>query len=459
MFRRSALIFTLLAVFLGAAFLCSGRVETPAIPANLAKAQDFLSAAESMGGLPWWSPMFLQGTSLAFAWSSMTANIVILVFSVPMGFLVGSKMAVLVLIAVGTVGSYSFLRTYTNDPISAAIGATLFLISPSLLTRASAPDHFAVVCSMSLLPWAFFGVLHFLRSPSVVTAIAASLAYAAVVLAYGKTGVMALPAVGLFALVELMRLPRNNRPSLRLFVIAGAAFSLLAVVPNLPALRETGFVAMFQFGPFEGWQHGFSTKSALGWIDRDGILTSGISPSYAPTTAGGGTYLGLAVFSCLTIALFLGTFHSSDLGRKARSFLIFGLLMFWFSFGPKSVLGGQFEFLSLSLGAPDFSPALSWFLVVAQVWMIFRLIPTSCVFRPAIGAAISAVYLIVPGFRLIEWLPIYRNIRAPFDFFQVTGVLCVLFAAAIVIRLLLGSIPRPVLRSSLAAALLALTIL
>jgi len=434
-------------------------VSNQELLANFAKAQDFLQAARSVGGLPWWTPMFLQGTSLAFSYSFVVTNAVILAFSIPLGFLIGPKIAMLACVGFGAVGMYVFLRKYTADEWCAIIGGAIFLFSPSLLTRAAGYEHFIVVCSMALLPWALFGILTFLRSPGVVTAVAAALAYAAVVLAYGKTGVMALPVVGLFVLAELLRQPREERPSLRLFLIAAGAFVLLAVVPNLPALRETGFVAMFQFGPFESWQHGFSTKSALGWIDRDGILTRGIAQGYAPTTAVGGTYLGLTVVFFLTLSLFRDVFHLSDLGRKARLFLAFGLMMFWFSFGPKSVIGGQFEFLALSIGARDFAPALGWFVLVAQVWMIFRLTPPTWKFRPGIATAISAVYLFVPGFRLIEWLPLYRNIRAPFDFFQVTGVLCVLFASAIAIRILAGSARRPMLRSGLAAGFLALMIL
>ncbi|MEI6279994.1 MAG: hypothetical protein WCQ16_11535, partial [Verrucomicrobiae bacterium] len=281
----------------------------------------------------------------------------------------------------------------------------------------------------------------------------------AATLAYGKTGLMALPVIGLFAAMEYFRQPAARRPDRRLLFWAAGAFFLLAVVPNLPALRETGFVAMFEFGPFEGWQRAFTTKSALGWVDRAGWLTSGMDSAYAPTTGNGGAYLGLGVFLIFLLALFRGTFHESEEGKKARAFFAFALLSFWLSFGPKGVLGGQMQFLSLSAGARDFLPAAAWFFLAAQVWAIFRLVPPDWPFRQGIAATIALVYLVVPGFRLVEILPIYKNIRAPFDFFHVTGAVCVVVAAAIAGRLLLGRLPAGAWRSGVIAGAVFLALL
>ncbi len=62
--------------------------------ANFAKAGDFFWGVQSVGGLPWWSPSFLQGTSLAMAWGYMLSNVVLLATALPFGFLAGSKVAV-----------------------------------------------------------------------------------------------------------------------------------------------------------------------------------------------------------------------------------------------------------------------------------------------------------------------------------------------------------------------------
>lgn len=434
-------------------------VSSQELLANDAKARDFFAAAQSVGGLPWWTPMFLGGTSLAFSWTFMIANVAILAFSLPLGMFVGPKVAIMFCLGMGVVGMAAFLRRYTQDLWCAVIGGVLFVLSPSVLTRAAGFEHFVVVLSLALLPWAFFGVLNFLRSPSAFTAVGAAVSFAAVVLTYGKTGVMALPAFLVFGLCEYFGQSRTSRPRLQLFIVAGLTLFFLAVIPNLPALREARFVTLFEFSPFSGWQNAFSTKSALSWIDRDGFVTQGIDPGFAPTSANGGTYLGLVVFGFLAVAVFAGTLHQSWLGKKARLFLVISLMMFWLSFGPRSVLSGHFTFLGMSLGAPDVSPALGWLFLVAQVWMIFRLVPAEWPLRLPIATVLALIYLLVPGFRLIEWIPIFQNIRAPFDFFQVTGVVCLIAASAIVVRIFLASIRAPVLRSGFAAAALMLAVL
>ena len=427
--------------------------------ANFAKAQNFLAAAKSVGGLPWWSPMFMQGTSLAASWSSMVSNVIMWSFSIPFGFLVGPKLAVLAMMFVGAAGVLLFLREFTGDDLCAGIGSCLFILCPSLLTRAVGYEHFAVVCSMALLPWTFLALLVFFRNPGIRTALLAALAFSMVTLAHGKAGVMALPVLLIYSATEYFGCPRESRPRPKTVAWAAVAFVFLAVVPNLPAMREAGFAAMFEFSPFQGWQNAFSTKSALGWIDRGGWLTKGIDGAYAPTTGNGGTYLGLGVFAVFVAALFRGTFHESSEGRKARLFLVLALVAFWLSFGPKGALGGHLSFLSLSLNAPDFSPALGWVLLASQVWMIFRLVPPDWPARLVIASGLALIYLAVPGFRILEWLPLYKNIPTPFDFFQITGAFCVLISAAIIARILFSRLRSGVFRTAVSTAVCCLVLL
>jgi hypothetical protein len=72
--------------------------------ANFAKAGDFFRGVESMWSLPWWSPNFLQGTSLAMAWGYMFSNVVMLATALPFGFLAGSKVGVGLCLVAGDCG-------------------------------------------------------------------------------------------------------------------------------------------------------------------------------------------------------------------------------------------------------------------------------------------------------------------------------------------------------------------
>ena len=157
-----------------------------------------------------------------------------------------------------------------------------------------------------------------------------------------------------------------------------------------------------------------------------------MAEGFAPTTQNGGTYLGFVSAALLVAWLAKDQAGRSLDGRRARTMLALAMGMFWLSFGPRSVIGGHFEFLRMSPGAADFTPAIAWFLLAAQVWVIFRLVPEESPKWRWIASGLSLVYLFIPGFRILECLPLYSSIRAPFDFYQVVGAVCMAMAAALV---------------------------
>jgi hypothetical protein len=383
----------------------------------------------------------------------MLTNAVMLAFALPLGFLAGAKWAVGFCLLAGAAGMFVFLRRWAGPGVAAWLGAALFVLCPSVLTRAAGFEHFVVLVSMAVLPWVLWSVVVFAREGTVRAAVACGVWVSALALAYGKTAAMALPVVLVFAAVEYFSRERGGRPAWGLVGLAAAVVFVLAVVPNLPALRESGFVAMFEFGPFEGWQRAFSTKSAISWFDRGGVLGEGMDQGFAPTTLNGGTYLGFVWAGVLVAMLLRGGARGADLGRQARLMLALGLGMFWLSFGPRSVVGGHFEFLRMSGGAADFTPAVAWFLLAAQVWVVFRIVPQGSALWRWVAAGVSLVYLFVPGFRILEWVPLYANIRAPFDFYHVTGAVLMVAAVALAAGALLAEVHGHWIRRVLAAAL------
>ncbi|MFM8365637.1 MAG: hypothetical protein ACKOAS_10865, partial [Verrucomicrobiota bacterium] len=375
------------------------------------------------------------------------------------GFLAGPKIAAGFCLILGAAGMGFFLSRWTGSRLAAWLGGFFFVFQPSLLTRAAEFEHFVVVASMAALPWVLWAIAGFFRNGTRRHAVVLGVCFSALALAYGKTALMAAPLLGAFALVLYFSETRASRPPWRSISLAAAVVFVLAAGPNFPALRESGFVAMFEFGPFEGWQRAFSTKSALGWFDRGGFLREGMDSGYAPTTAANGMYLGFVAGLVIAAALIRGVFHSSPTGRAARMLLALALGTFWLSFGPRSAMGGHFEFLRLSEGAMDFTPALAWFLLVAQVWVIFQLLPSKSVPWLWAGAGLSLIYLFVPGFRLLELLPVFQNIRAPFDFYQVTGAVFLTGATALAMSALVEKIRSRPLRLGLAAGLAAVAVL
>ena len=87
-------------------------------------------------------------------------------------------------------------------------------------------------------------------------------------------------------------------------------------------------------------------------------------------------------------------------------------------------------------------------------WVIFQLVPRESVAWRWAAVGFSFVYVFVPSFRLMEFLPIYRNICAPFDCYQVTGSICLIGAVALAAGVLLEKVRWGFLRRVLLGAFL-----
>ena len=81
----------------------SQGVSDQELLANMAKAEDFFRGVGSIDGWPWWSPHFLQGTSLAFAWGTLFSSVLLMCFGVAFGAVAGGKVAVVVALGFGAV--------------------------------------------------------------------------------------------------------------------------------------------------------------------------------------------------------------------------------------------------------------------------------------------------------------------------------------------------------------------
>lgn len=429
--------------------------------ANLAKAEDWFGAMRDAGGLAWWSSSFQGGTSLAPLWGTFLTSVWVWVCAGVFGMTAGLKIGVLACIPLAAGTAFVLVRRLSGRDDAAFLAGLFYAAAPSLWIRALAVEHVVVVVAMAWLPLACWGVLRLLQRPTALSALLCATACALVALSYSKAAVLAAPV--LFGLVlwgwwKHCGVAGWLRPCAGLTLMGGVV--LLAVLPNLPALRESGLAALFQFGPLGGWQESFASKSALQWFDRMGWLSAGFRPDFAPTTAAGGVYLGLAVILSAGGALVLRPFAAGDrpLLGAFRLSLGLGLLAFWFSHGPFSVVSGTLRALQASAAAPDFIPALLWLAVFLQGWVIHGLLPRRMPLRKPFLILLLAVYFLVPGFSLLEWLPLYRDIRAPFDFYQVAGVIWVCSGAAIGAAALLDRVKTAGMRTAALAAIAAVVV-
>ncbi|MCX7868915.1 MAG: hypothetical protein N2322_03095, partial [Terrimicrobiaceae bacterium] len=403
--------------------------------ANAAKAADFFAGWLGGGGVGWWSPNFLGGTSLAPLWGTFFTSAWLQLWVAAFGAGAGAKLAMLACVPLAALAMRGFVKALSGCELAAALAGLAYASAPGLWMRIMGFEHVVVVCALAVLPLVCWSVLRLVERPTAWSALACAAAFSALALTYSKAALVALPGLGLFGLWGLWKhcgLAAWLRPRVGGVLVAGVL--LLGVLPNLPALRESGFAALFEFGPLEGWKQSFSSKSAIHFLDRLGVVSAGFRGDFAPTTAAGGYFPGVAPLLFLALAVVLWprvVERAREFETPLRLSLGLGLFMFWLSHGPFSVLSGTLRALEASAEAPDFLPAMMWGALMAQGWLIWRLFPPAMPLRKSCAILLMAVYFLVPGFGLLEWLPFYYDLRAPFDFFQVGGLVWVCTAAGL----------------------------
>jgi hypothetical protein len=429
--------------------------------ANLAKTQDYAAAAASIRGIPWWTPNYLQGSSLTFLAYGGLTNLILYAAASAFGDLAGPKLALLAFLLLCPLTMWFFIRRLCPKSSWTAFSCGLvYLFSPAVLLRLGDAEHAGNVLAFAMLPAAFLGILHFLEVKTVRAAILCAIANALLVLAYVKIAVLVLPLVAGFALWVWIARTQFALPPPRHILLCLGLFLLLAAAPNLPSLREMGFVVKFDHGPFAGWQKNFSSESAISWVDRDSLLT-GSETSRQSEVRTRASYLGICGFLCVAALLFLRR-RESWLSTDASVFRLFiglALTAHWLGLGVHTPLTGQLSFLAHAEKAWDPAIALSWALLAVQGVLIYLVLPGSLPSRVWWAAGAIAIYFLVPGFRILEMLPLYGDIRAPHDFFEMGGVFCFSVAAGIAAALALGEMKSGVLRAAAAALLVVLSAL
>jgi dolichol-phosphate mannosyltransferase len=423
--------------------------------ANYAKVADYASAAASMGGIPWWTPSFLQGCSLAFLSLGAFSSLALYLFTAMLGPYIGVKIAALVFLFFCPLTMFAFVRRLCpRSEWTAFCCGAAYLFAPAVLLRLGHLEHLANILAFATIPLAFRGVLVFLQERTPRSAIECAATSSLLILSYAKIAVLTLPLLLAFATWVWIARARFSLPSSKIILLWAGIFLLLGVLPNLPSLRESRLIVMFDFGPFEAWQRGYSVESTISWIDRDSSFT-GRRLSAQSEVRVGSSYLGIVAVACVIGAFFFRKKAGWQSLEAAvfRLFVALTLFAHWFGLGVNTAFSGQLAFLAHADSAWDPAIAISWMLLVLQGIAIWLIVPGSLPARSWLVAAAIVIYFFVPGFRLIENLPLYSDIRAPHDFFEMGGVFCFAIAAGIGAHLLILQIRHRTLRLAMAAVL------
>jgi hypothetical protein len=440
--------------------------------ANVTRAQDFWRQQLVGGFWTWWSPHYLGGGSLAPAWGSMVVHLWLLAWTVVLGWeAAGVSFAVALVLAAGT--GFAFVRVWSGSSVVGLWAGVLYALAPSLWIRSVAVEHVVVVLAMVIFPLFLRAVVRLAREPEWRTAAGAGLTLALLCLTYTKLAVVSLPVAGLLWAWET-----SNRGTwgeqFRVPVVGTGlvVFGWLGVLPLLPLLRESGEMIVFALAPLAGWQEVFALQSGGQLLDRLGALSVGFAAEFAASTGQGGFYVGSAGLAILLAwwmgrqSLRFGPKRKCGLGnfflpteelRFARQALGLLLFCFWLASGPGGVLRNHFRALEYSVDAISWVVLPLWGGLVLASWLVWWLIvggqENPGRVRLLLGGGALLVFWLVPGFRLVELLPFFDNLRAPFDFWQVLAPIFFSALAAMALVLLYQNLLSPVLRVAIGGLL------
>ena len=395
---------------------------------------ELASGIQSTGGIPWWSSNFMQGHSMAnfgLCLVPLASGLAaVSLFGDPLGI----KIAALAIIPFSALTMFVFVRRLTRDEWPAAVAAVLYVLSAQMLLRIGNFEHWMGSYSYIFPPLILWAFLKIADEGSWRASAWLALGWAAMMLSYAKLTFMFAPLAGVFFVWMLVDRPERRVALVRGTLVGLLLVCLMAVGLLLPLTREYRWVAAFGFDDFAGWQRAFSIKSFLSVLDRGNSLFKDMRPDFVADR--GQFYVGLLTLFAVGVVFWWSRKHEAWLATRdgilLRLFVGMTLLALWLSQGPFSVFTGVQEFLKGSPKAPDWIAALMWLVTCIPPILIFALLPATP--RRKLWATLSiAVYLFVPGFVLLEKLPLYRDIRAPWGFWEV-GFFAMAVSGALALR-------------------------
>jgi hypothetical protein len=415
------------------------------------KLWDFMKSPQ--GG---WSPNYMMGGTLLIHYSTAVAYTALIAINVSLSWMVGAfaahKILILFYVPASAISMWFFARTLGASRSLSAWISLVYITLPSFHVAVGIYEHWTVGLCFVFTPLILRGIVTVAEEGSPREIVGLGLAAAALALSYTKIAVVMSPMLLLWTL-EVLRL---NRPNIRRALI-GYGFSILVafaagVMILMPASREYGFAAGFLFDPVDGWKHHYAFKTPLLWIDLWGFLTRG-----SPELMGDAQMfqIGLIPLAALSFALSLSSLAEWRATQLGRWFLILTgcwLLSIWFASGPDGILLGHINTLKTSQGIPDTSIPLLWLTLVWIGWMIYRtafqLLPKNA----WVPALITLFVLAVPVFRIAEFFPLFKDIRAPESFWSVGGFCCLSAAVGMAFWILFTEVISEGWRKPLAIA-------
>lgn len=394
--------------------------------------------------LPWWTPYFMGGSSYGLNHGRGFYLLPWMFFSMFTDLITAGKLMALLAIFTGAVAMYFCAWHFLKNDWGAALAALAFLLHPEQIIRAAGTEHMTIILFFPFMPLLW---LTFARALEANTLRDTFLCALVAVLAWWTDNKQAFTVfLCLFAYALYWLWPRRKqwRPTARTFgllAIMGLAMGTWVLVPTFV---ESGYVKLFYGDPLIGWQKNYAFKSLLGLVDRDGSATSNlVHMVISRIQANGGRissqveydqvqrlmsltsdspekYMGIVLLAIIVVTVLWNTRRAE---RRAFWFFVASLLVsVMLATGLNSVWTANWTTWQALSSQGVSGVALAWILIsIACLVLFYRRKLTTWRKRVIAGVAL-AIFLFVPGFQWLATLPYFKEIRAPYVFYDTPAV-------------------------------------
>jgi hypothetical protein len=406
--------------------------------------------------LPWWTPHYMTGSSYALNHSQglyLLPGLLLANFVAPQ---VAGKLTALLAVFGGALAMYCCARHFLKHEWAAALSAIAFLLHPEQIIRAAGAEHLGVSVWFPFVPLTWWLFARVLETGKVRDAFGCALAVVGMLWAHNKMAFVQCIFLGLYLVYWLWPVERRRqwRTIGRSCLVTGglaAALGAFVIVPGLLESKHSKLLSGEQH-QLKLWQENYSFKSLIGIVDRDGTATRAAMQAVGAKLEGGAyhalnesearqirgdiqrvfslqsdapeKYAGIVLLIVVAIAIL---FNAQRAHRELFWFFTGMLLLtVMLASGPSNVWRSNWKTWQ-ALFRLDGVPGMMEIIAVAGLlataaflFLIFRR-RFALARQRWIATGVLAAFVFVPVFQVLAVLPFFREIRAPFVFYDGPG--------------------------------------
>jgi hypothetical protein len=327
---------------------------------------------------------------------------------------------------------------------AAVLAAVAFMLHPEQIIRAAEAEHVTISLFFPFIPLLWLTLARALESNAVRDIFLCALV---AVLAWWTDNKQAfIHFLFLFCYALYWLWPRRAQWKLTArtcCVLAGFGLAL-GVWVIAPGVVESKYVKLFVGDPLTEWQKNYAFKSLLGLVDRDGVVTSNaVGSVLARLQANGGRvssqaeadqvrrvfalkaespekYAGLVLLAVVAVTIL---WNHRRVNRRAFWFFVGALLAsVMLGTGLANVWGANATTWNALSSQRQSGVATLALLACIGFLVMFYLRKLTTARKKLVAGIALAIFLFLPGFQVLAGLPYFKDIRAPFVFYDGPGV-------------------------------------